>query len=306
MARGHAIRVGGRAPARRKAAARKASRRRLRVLAILLVSVAVGTGGWLWVRESSLVQVRDVAFEGLSASNSPEVRRALRAEALGMTTLNPDPAALERAAAEFPNVQSVSVETDFPNGMTIEVVEREPVARLVAGQEAGVLSADGRVLSGLRISGTDLPTIAVDRKPQEPIISGPRIRAVLRVLGAAPRRLLRTVESASWGPRGVTLLTAAGTRLYFGSPEDAATKWASVARVSSDRDLAEIRSIDVRVSTRPAVVGALTPEAQQRADERRPAEEAQPETSTPPTTGEATGGQPPASTSGGGLAAPQP
>ena len=53
-----------------------------RILAGVLLAAGVVVGGWLWVRDSSLVAVRDVYVTGVSSSEGPQIRSALRNAAL--------------------------------------------------------------------------------------------------------------------------------------------------------------------------------------------------------------------------------
>ena len=50
-----------------------------------------------------------------------------------MTTLHVREQVLREATASYTSVEDLRVRTDFPHGMTIEVVEREPVAALAEG-----------------------------------------------------------------------------------------------------------------------------------------------------------------------------
>jgi cell division protein FtsQ len=60
----------------------------LRLLVALLLLGALGYGGWTWLRDSSLAEVRDVEITGASSSEEPKVRAALDAAARDMTTLH--------------------------------------------------------------------------------------------------------------------------------------------------------------------------------------------------------------------------
>ncbi|HVL95225.1 MAG TPA: hypothetical protein VM266_05140, partial [Solirubrobacteraceae bacterium] len=98
----------------------------VRWLAALVVLALLLGGGWLWLRTSSLVEVRDVAVVGISSSEGPQVREALRATALDMTTLDVREEELREAVGAFTSVAGLRVQPDFPHGLTIEVLERDP------------------------------------------------------------------------------------------------------------------------------------------------------------------------------------
>jgi cell division protein FtsQ len=125
------------------------------LLALVLAAVLVA-GGWLWLRDSPLVGVDDVTIVGVSSSDEGRIRAALGDEAREMTSLHVRNDVLRRAVAEFPSVASLRTKADFPHGLTIEVVEHEPVAVLEGGVPA---TGGGHLLRGLRTQG--LPSIAV-------------------------------------------------------------------------------------------------------------------------------------------------
>ena len=63
-------------------------RRLLRLGLGLVVVLALAAGGWMWLRDSSLVAVRDVQITGVTASDGEQVKAALEGAALEMTTLH--------------------------------------------------------------------------------------------------------------------------------------------------------------------------------------------------------------------------
>ena len=63
------------------------------------VVVALAGGGWMWLRDSSFVAVRDVQVTGVTASDGERVRAALQSAAQEMTTLHVREDALRQAVA---------------------------------------------------------------------------------------------------------------------------------------------------------------------------------------------------------------
>ena len=98
-------------------------------------------GGWLWVRDSSLVAVRDVYVTGVSSSEGPQIRSALRNAALDMTTLHVREDALRTAAAQYPSIKGFDVDADFPHKLSIVVHERAAVAAIQSGGATVAASA---------------------------------------------------------------------------------------------------------------------------------------------------------------------
>src|ERR1700754_502188 len=105
-------------------------RRLLRLGLGLIVLLACMAAGWMWLRDSSLVAVRTVQITGVTASDGDQVKSALEAAALEMTTLHVNPEALQDATSSLSSVASVQVASDFPHTLRIHVTERRAVAAL--------------------------------------------------------------------------------------------------------------------------------------------------------------------------------
>lgn len=237
----------------------------LAMIVSLLVAVAFLLGGWVWLRDSSLVAVENVTVRGASGLGAPAVRSSLTGAAQQMTTLNVDRAALNAAAARFPLVKSISVETKFPHGMTIIVNERRPVAALVGTGGALAVAADGVILTGSPSSG--LPVIAVTSLVRGKRVVDPTTRSEVKLIALAPRRLRSEVTEVSAASGGLVAKLRAGTLLRFGDSSRLAAKWIAADRVLQDPQAAGAGYIDVSIPERPASgmlgSGDLAPVAEQ-------------------------------------------
>src|SRR5205823_4962637 len=110
---------------------RRLPRPRLKLLIVLAVLVIVLGGGWLWLRDSSLVAVKRVSVSGASGADGPRIRSALIAAARNMTTLDVRMHQLRVAVSPYPAVKDLRVSTQFPHGMRIQVIELNPVGGVV-------------------------------------------------------------------------------------------------------------------------------------------------------------------------------
>jgi cell division protein FtsQ len=224
-----------------------------RLVAIALGLAVVGYGGWLWLRDSSLVAVRDVSITGVSGSSASGVRSALRSAARGMTTVHLSEPQLRAAVAAYPVVEDLEVTTDFPHRVSIRVVERLPVAVVVTGSQSIPATADGLLLrSGASRDG--LPEVRVKGTLGSRVRDARALRA-LALLGPAPQALLARVRSVYASRRGLAAGLESGPTIVFGTAERAAAKWAAAARVLADPAAAGGTYLDVRVPERPAVGG---------------------------------------------------
>ncbi|MCU0314339.1 MAG: FtsQ-type POTRA domain-containing protein [Solirubrobacteraceae bacterium] len=228
---------------------------------LLLALAAIGgllAAGWMWLRDSSLVQVEKVTITGANGFGSAAVRSALEAQARDMTTLNVDEDALRAAVARYPLVEDVSATPDVPHGLRIVVRERTPVAAIVAPSGAAVAVADdGTLLRSVPVAG--LPEIPV-RVPPGGASAGDRRTAVkVELLAAAPARMRGRVTRVTLGPQGLTARLDRGPVLRFGDGSRLEAKWIAAARVLRDPGAANASYLDLSVPERP-VAGGLTPE----------------------------------------------
>jgi cell division protein FtsQ len=230
-------------------------RRRFIVVAIL---TAILAGIYVfWFRDSSLVAVKSVHIEG--TGDRPIEKRidsALAQAGRGMTTLHVDHAALSKAVAPFPQVESVSADPKFPSSLTIKVVERRPAALIGEGSSAVAVAGDGTVLRGSPASHLHLPLLPLSAPPKGPQLGGP-VLAQAEVLGAAPRPLRSEIDhsfNSQNGGVGVTL--TGGVQLLFGDAANAVEKWRAAVAVLTDPNLGALDYVNLTVPDRPAVGGS--------------------------------------------------
>ncbi|MGH2855781.1 MAG: cell division protein FtsQ/DivIB, partial [Solirubrobacteraceae bacterium] len=135
-------------------------RRRLRnALIAVLAALPLLGGGWLWLRDSSLVAVEHVQVGGVHGVDAAGIDAALSGAARRMTTLDVNVGALRAAVAPFRVVRGLSVSASFPHELRIRVVEQLPVAALTVAGVRTAVAADGVVLGPALLSAS-LPAIA--------------------------------------------------------------------------------------------------------------------------------------------------
>ncbi len=234
-----------------------------RILAGVLVAACALVGGWLWVRDSSLLAVDDVFITGADSSEGPQIRSALRTAALDMTTLHVREDALRSAVSQYPSIKGLDVRTDLPHKLFVHVRERAPVVAIQSGGSTLAASSDGLVLRGVRARG--LPTLSVRSTPAGDRVTDRRTLAALGVAAGAPPELRARLVRLWSGPRGLTLDVRNGPDLVFGSGADAARKWTAAVRVLADPSSAGATYLDLRVPERVAA-GGLGPVEQEPTD----------------------------------------
>jgi len=237
-------------PARARARIR-VLRRRVVILTVLGVGLfALYT---FWFRDSSLVAVKTVEVSGAGVgADAKRLKRELIAAAEEMTTLNVDHAALVAAARPFPMAREVKANASFPSSLSIEVVERRPVALIGPGPTA--VAGDGRILRGFPAKGLPLPSLPLSETPKGSWVGGP-VGEQARLLGAAPAALLRYVDHSFKGPSGVGVELDGGVDLLFSTAARAPQKWRAAVAVLTDPELGPLDYVDLTVPRRPAVGG---------------------------------------------------
>lgn len=224
-----------------------------RPLLALALLAAAATAGWLWLRDSGLVRIRDVSVVGLSSSDAPRIRAVLTDAAGDMTTLHVRDDVLRRAVAQFPSVASLRTDAELPHALTIEVTERRPVAVLGADGTGVPATGGGTLLRGLRTQG--LPRIVVRADPGGARVTDGRTRAALSIVAAAPAALRTRLGRVAPGTHGLEVSLRNGPRLIFGGDHDLRAKWAAAARVLTEAGAQGATYLDLRVRGRVAAGG---------------------------------------------------
>jgi cell division protein FtsQ len=264
----HAARL----PARRRASTRRgrarggrrarprSGRSRVRVWIRRLIAAGIVGGllvaGYvLWLRDASVFAIDDVRVEGISSAEGDEVTAALTRAARGMTVLHVREDELRAVASRYPTVETVSTARSFPDGLTIHVTERTPVAVVEGGGRDLPVAGDGTLLPGVSTEDLDLPTIAADPEPSATRLADQALDQA-RVLGGAPGPMLALVAESAVGEEGIVLELANGITLVFGDAAQTRAKWTAASRVLADAKLGALSYVDVRAPDRPAVGGA--------------------------------------------------
>jgi cell division protein FtsQ len=227
---------------------------RRRVVAVAAVAVVIVVGYMVFLRNSSLFAIDEVEVTGLTA-NQERISDALVRAAEDMTTLHVREGDLRKAVSGFPTVATLTTDTDFPHGLTIEVTERLPIATAKIGGELTPVSADGYPLPGIEFDPKQLP--GLDADPTEDGRLGPEGTAQAAILGAAPEELRDRLWEATWDLErgGVVVDLDDAPELRFGAGEQASDKWQAVVTVLADPELGSPGYVDVSVPTRPVAGG---------------------------------------------------
>jgi cell division protein FtsQ len=242
---------------------RRAVRRRAirlpgpRLIAAFALVLAVLAGGWLWLRDSSLVGVRRVTITGVSGPDAGRIRGALALAARNMTTLDVKNAELNTAVAPYPVVKSISVSTQFPHGMRIRVTEEIPVGEIMVGGRTVAVASDGVLLHDAAPT-SQLPTISLPSAPGGNRITERDGLRLVALLAAAPYQLLgHLAEASSSSAHGLVAQLRNGPNIYFGDAGQLGAKWAAATAVLANSGSDGAQYVDVTDPQRP-VAGVST------------------------------------------------
>jgi cell division protein FtsQ len=235
----------------RRSRRRLPARARLAVVALVLL-VGLLIGGWLWLRDSSLVSVERVSVTGASGPDAPGIASALTGAARRMTTLNVDVSRLRSAVRRYPVVADLRVATHFPHRIQIRVVERIPVGTATINGRQVTISADGMVLGDVPVSAS-LPTLVGAGRIRDGRLAGWQGEDDVALLGAGPYALVQKLSQVGVDPaHGLTAQFRTGPVVYFGDATELSAKWTALGAVLADPGSAGAGYIDVTDPHRPA------------------------------------------------------
>ena len=161
-----------------------------------------------------------------------------------------DTHALEAEISAYVWVKKAHVTWSWPNHLTVEITEREPVALVVSNDSWFVLDKDGVLLPPPRgFSYGSLPLVTnADMEANEHLIS------VARLLARLPAGLYDDVSE--WNSSEQTLITRSGTQIVFGSLRELDRKVAALELVLQEvaKENVTPKKIDLRVANSPVIV----------------------------------------------------
>jgi len=241
---------------RRKTVAEDNAKRNVGRL-LRLLAVLIGVGGLVWLFFSPWLSVSQVSTTGISASNAHAVL-ADRGVVAGTPMIRISIAGTESALLTDPWVATATVTRDWPNRVTVDIVERVSVAW--ARTEAGW---SRRALDGVALPSSDTPdeTMAWIEMPELAEIAAPTTPDLIGAL-----QFLDTLDSRFHPGTVVTRhegelwATVAGYQVRLGRGVEMMEKALSLQAVLA-RDVPAGSTIVLIAPTNPAV---MTPAAADR------------------------------------------
>lgn len=261
----------GRSPVSRTSElAKKRERRSFRFrliafLGLLLILMLAGLYQF-WLRDSSLVSVKNLEIVGVSTKTEEgrQIDQAVRSAMGEMTTLNVDPGLLDQELARFPRVASTEIKTKLPDSATVTVVMREDGSIFGEGAGALLIATDGTVLGPADGQESSLPLITDGDPPPAngdssgdgsaagTTLTGRALNQAL-ILGATPAAMRPYVKDSRSTPEGVVVTLDDGLTMLFGDAAHADQKWRAAAALIADPNFDTSGYVDLTVPRRPGV-----------------------------------------------------
>lgn len=217
--------------------------------------VAVGALAWVLLLSPVLaLDTAQVRVTGAGTVVAVEQVQAVVDVEGGTPLTRLDTAALRTALLDVPGVRDATVSRDWPHGLTVALVSREPVAAVPEEAEADVVPGYALVDSeGVQVGRADAPPEGL------PVVDVPLgesriLAAALGVLEALPEALLADVGSVSAGTQDtVRFVLRDGAEVEWGSAQDGDLKAAVLQALRAAPETAGSARYDVSAPTMPVV-----------------------------------------------------
>lgn len=146
---------------RRKSVSEDRARKRLKWILAVIVVVGLVLSA-MWLIRSPVLSIRQVEISG-TAHSDPRAVVSRIAMDVGTPTIDVSASAITAAILEDPWVRTVDVTVVWPGTVVIDVVERVPVAPILAGQEWVLLGRDGGAIAVVADPEAHDALIAIDQ-----------------------------------------------------------------------------------------------------------------------------------------------
>lgn len=243
-------------------AERARARRRLAVRQVVIgASALVAVGALAWLLLLSPVLALDPARVAISGAGTVVAVDQVAAVVGGRTgTPLPrlDTVALRDDVLQVPGVREARVMRDWPRGLVVELVSREPVAAVPEPPSTAAAAPDGPVagfalldMEGIQVGRVDVPPEGLP-VVRVPVGDARTLRAVLAVLEALPPDLLGQVGEVSAETQDtVSMVLRDGAQVVWGSAHETALKIAVLQALRAAPTSAGAAVFDVSAPTLP-------------------------------------------------------
>jgi cell division protein FtsQ len=226
----------------------------LRWFLLVVPVIFVGAGTYV-VINSPLLRVQDIEVNGAQTLDADELGQITGLKDQSMLMLDVDKA--YQNVLSLPQVKSVSLERNWPNGVTLSITEREPAALWSVGGRDYAVAEDGTVLAGGAPSGAAPHVVEPDSNRVMGLgdrVHPDAIALAMRIYKESPQFIGQGVKQLEYRPDiGVTAVFQNGMRVTFGDERAYDYKVAVLSALLEDLASSKQRpprSVDLRFGER--------------------------------------------------------
>lgn len=207
-------------------AERRRARRRLRLRALVIVvacALLIAGAGYVALASSVLaLRADEVRVQGANEIAPADQVLEVVAPLAGVPLLRLDTAALRQELLGIVGVRDVSIARDFPNGLTVTVQPRVPVATVREEGQYVLLDGDGVELARGDQPADGVPQVRVPVGSEE---TAAALTAVLDVMAALPADILdQVLDASATSAHEIEFTLTSGATVVWGSAIDNALK----------------------------------------------------------------------------------
>lgn len=228
-----------------------------------LLSAGIVGGTFFWLSQSEVLAIDDIVVDGNRVVTTAEIMDKAGPILRGKSLLAISFDNASRSLSEFPYVESIELNRDFPHTMNIHVREYRPFVNL-AGEEGKffMLTSNGRVLAALPAPDPKFPLLTT-KEPCPAQTSGQvdcsDALAGFEFMNSIPSNFNQDIAEVGVVDGDVTMRTRSGVNVHFGALTDYGLKFEVLRQllartVSTGTTL----TIDVSVVDRPVTKGGNT------------------------------------------------
>ncbi|HHX02340.1 MAG TPA: FtsQ-type POTRA domain-containing protein [Firmicutes bacterium] len=216
-----------------------------RIISIIIIIIVLATYAFLNSGYFALGELEWVGLTFLSPSDLFEQTQLPQGNVFRI-----DKQALEEEITAHVWVKTAHVTWSWPNHLTVQVTERQPIALVINNDSWFLLDREGVLLPPPRgFSYGSLPLVTnADVEASEHLIS------VARLLSRLPAGLYENVSE--WNSKEQTLITRSGTQILLGSLRELDRKVATLELVLEELAKQKVipKKIDLRITNSPVII----------------------------------------------------
>lgn len=264
-------RMDPRIAARRRAVQESHARRNLGRLFVLL-GIAAVAAAVVWAFRSPLLSVQDIAVDGATNADVDGLLEQTGV-VVGTPLMDLDLDGAATAIESDPWVVSATVGRDWPNGVVVSVLEREPIGWVRTPDTWQHVAIDGGVVATSEVPEPGWPVLVAFQRAATDYAGDPQIRGMLEFMAALRPDLAETavIQEVEGGFDAVI----GGFDVRLGTGDRPTEKAAAVAAMI-DRGLEAGSVITVMAPDQPAVLapgageGVTDPEGDEQSSDSDP------------------------------------